>query len=326
MTIKKTAKQMSLATGACSALAILAFGTSAFALATVTPPAAPANESNIPRHYGIYKGDKIDVLSYQPTCPSFSIGMDAAAIQESASRAFVEAEDRRFKSIRDSWDAFEDCLTENARRDIEAVRQNLGDALSKAANDEATIFNAMNAAATANIERISKLPAPKAPKPPRGGAPAAAAAAPPASTLSAWTPPTGRMVGSLSGPAQSPVYVSGCPQALGALTPESFNTETSRAGFNTLLDELRALPERINQVRTCRQENGQEDYEAVQKAVTDGVNAVFVPRKTAFEREYAAVRFQLNEHRKPGGLLAAPEMGRAKPKAATKAKAKAKSR
>lgn len=322
MTIKKTAKQMSLAVGACSALAILAFGTSAFAQAEKSVPAAvPVQTSNIPRHYGIYKGDKIDVLNYQPTCPSFSIGMDAAAIQESASRAYVEAEDRRFKSIRDSWDAFEDCLTENARRDIEAVRQNLGDTISKAANDEATIFNAMNNAATANIDRISKLPAPKAPKPPRGDA-AAAIAAPVSSTLSAWTTPTGRMVGSLSGPAQSPVYVSGCPQALGALTPEAFNNETSRAGFNALLDELRALPERINQVRACRQENGQEDYEAVQKAVTDGVNAVFVPRKTAFEREYAAVRFQLNEHRKPGGLLAAPEMGRAKPKAATKAKVK----
>jgi hypothetical protein len=89
------------------------------------------------------------------------------------------------------------------------------------------------------------------------------------------------------------------------------------------LDELRAMPDRINQVRTCRQENGQEDYEVIQKVVQDGVNAVFQPSKTAFEKEYAAVRFQLNEHQKPGGLLAPPEMGRGPAKKAPPSKAPA---
>ena len=332
MKFTKTAAVATVGLGAI--MAALAYASSSIAVAQ-TPAAAPpakaapapapaASTSSIPRHAGTYTGQKVDAMTYAPSCPAFTIGMDAAAIQESTSRAYVEGEARRFESIRDRWDAYEDCLTENARRDIEIVRTNLGDTLSNAATGEAATFNGMNTAATGNIERIGKLAAPKAPKAPRGAPVAAApAAAPAAPTLSAWTPPTGRFVGTLTGTATAPIYASGCPDALGGISPASFTNETTREGFTRLLDELRAMPERINQVRTCRQENGQTDYEAIQKIVTDGVNAVFVPRKSAFEREFAAVRFQLNEHRKPGGLMAPPEMGRAKgPAAKSKAKKK----
>jgi hypothetical protein len=306
MKFTKTAAAATVGLGAL--VAALAYGTSSIAVAQ-TPAAAPAKAAT-----------EVDAQTYVPSCPAFSIGMDAAAIQESASRAYVEGEARRFESIRDKWDTYEDCLTENARRDIEVVRTSLGDTLSGAASGEAAMFNEMNTAATANIERIGKLPAPKAVRAPRGAPPAAAAPGA-ASALSAWTTPTGRFVGTLTGSASAPVYASGCPNALGAITPASFANEATRDGFNNLLNELRAMPDRINQVRTCRQENGQQDYEAIQKTVQDGVNTVFVPRKTAFEREYAAVRFQLNEHRKAGGLLAPPEMGRAKAPA-SKSKAK----
>jgi hypothetical protein len=326
MKFNKTAAVAGVGLGALAA--VLAYSASSTAIAqtpaAAAPKAAPAStSSNIPRHPGTYTGAKIDAMTYAPTCPVFNLGMDAAAIQESSSRAYVEAEARKFENIRDGWDAYEDCLTENARRDIEVVRTNLGDVLSNAASTEATTFNGMNTAATANIDRISKLPAPKAPKAAKGATPAAAPAAP---TVSAWTPPTGRFIGTLTGTADAPVYASGCPDALGGLTAASFATENTREGYTRLLDELRAMPDRINQVRTCRSENGQEDYEALQKVVQDGVNAVFVPRKTAFEREYAAIRFQLNEHRKPGGLLAPPEMGRPKAKSGPAPKTKAKKR
>jgi hypothetical protein len=335
MKFTKTAAAATVGLGAL--IAALAYGSSTIAVAQ-TPAATPApaakaaspapaasTTSSIPRHAGSYTGQKVDAMTYVPSCPAFAIGMDAAAIQESSSRTYVEGEARRFESIRDRWDAYEDCLTENARRDIAIVRDNLGDTLSSAAANEATVFNGMNTAATANIERIGKLPVPKAPKAVRGAPAAAAVATPAAPTVSAWTTPTGRFVGTLTGTADAPVYATGCPNALASLSAASFATENTRDGFTRLLDELRAMPDRINQVRTCRQENGQQDYEAVQKIVTDGVNAVFVPRKTAFEREFAAVRFQLNEHRKPGGLLAPPEMGRAKAKApAPKTKAKKK--
>jgi hypothetical protein len=326
MKLTKTAAVTTVALGALAAA--LAYGSTSLAVAQ-TPaakpavPAAASTSSNIARHAGTYTGQKVDAMTYTPSCPAFTIGMDAAAIQESSSRSFVAAEAARFEGVRDRWDAYEDCLTENARRDIEIVRNNLGDTLSNAATNEATIFNNMNTAASANIERIGKLPAPRAPKATRG-APVPPANAPPTaapSTLSPWTAPTGRFVGSLSGTAAAPVYMSGCPSALGTITPASFASEATRDGYTRLLDELKAMPDRINQVRTCRQENGQTDYEAVQKTVTEGVNAVFVPRKTAFEREYRAVSFQLNEHRKAGGLLAPAEMGRPKAPAA-KAKKK----
>jgi hypothetical protein len=330
----KLTKTLALTGVGLSALVVaIAYSTSSTAIAQ-TPAAAPPAKaaspatapaaSNVPRHAGTYRGEKVDAQTYVPSCPAFTIGMDAAAIQESNSRAFVEGEAHRFEGLREQWDAYEDCLTENARRDIEVVRNSLGDTLSASAASEAAVFNAMNTAATGNIERIGKLPAPKAPKAPRGAPAPAAAAAPAVSTLSAWTTPTGRFVGMLTGTAETPTYRSGCPDALGGMTPAAFNTEATRDGYSRLLDELRAMPDRINQVRACRQENGQDDYEAVQKTVQDGVNAVFVPRKSAFEREYAAVRFQLNEHRKAGGLLAPPEMGRAKAPAA-KSKAKKKS-
>jgi hypothetical protein len=284
-------------------------------------PTAPPPASQIPVHAGEFAGEKIDALTYKPSCPAFNFDMDAAAIQESTSRAYVEGEKHRFEQVREKWDAYEDCLTENGRRDIDVIRVKLGDYLSNLADEEVKLFNALNAAATANIERISKLPPPKAPK----KKPDPAVAEAPQATLSPWTEPTGRMFGVIKGSASAPEYVTGCPSALGVLTVERFTTENTRNGFNALLDELRAMPERINQVRACRQENGQDDYEAVQKAVQDGVNVVFQPSKSAFEREYASVRFQLNEHQKPGGLLASPELGRGPAKkkpAAPKAKKK----
>lgn len=339
MKFTRSATFTTVGLGALAAALAYTMATSAIAQTPATPAAPPAKAapaappakaaapapaaSNVPRHVGTFAGTKIDAMTYAPNCPVFSIGMDAAAIQESSSRAFVEGEARKLDGLRDRWDAHEDCLTENARRDIDAVRTVLGDSLSSAATAEATAFNALNAAATANVERIGRLPAPKAPKAARN-APAPAAVTPAPSVLSAWTTPTGRFVGTLTGSADAPIYTSGCPNAMWAVAPTAFATEATRDGFSKLLDELRAMPDRINQVRTCRQENGQTDYEAVQKVVTDGVNAVFVPRKTAFEREYRAIQFQLNEHRKPGGLLAAPELGRGSARPATKSKTKKK--
>jgi hypothetical protein len=334
MKLNKTATMASVALG--TAIAFVAYSaiaqTPAAAPAPAAKAAAPAptsTASTIPRFVGNYRGEKVDAMTYVPSCPAFTMGLDAAAIQESNSRAFVEGESRKLSAVRDQWDAYEDCLTENARRDIDVVRTVLGETLSGAATAEADVFRGLNAAASGNIERIGKVAAAKAPKAPRGGtAPAAAPTAAPGSRpgFSAWTPPTGRFIGTLSGTAAQPVYKSGCPEAFGTLSPAMFASEATREGYTVLLDELKALPDRINQVRTCRQENGQQDYEAVQKVVTDGVNAVFVPRKSAFEREYAAVQFQLNEHRKPGGLLAPPEMNRGKAKAPPAARPKAKKR
>ncbi|GBF57345.1 hypothetical protein PbB2_01010 [Candidatus Phycosocius bacilliformis] len=264
---------------------------------------APAAASSIPEHKGTFSSGKLDTVTYTPACPAFVFDFDAAAIQESNSRAFVESEKRRFENIRDKWDAYEDCLMENGSRDIDRLRVYLGDYLSSMANDEAKAFNAMNGAATANIERIGKLPAPKASK--KKGETASEAAAP---TFAAWTAPTGRFVGTLTASGDTFTYQTSCPSALGSLTEEAFNTETTRNGFNAKLDELRATPDRINQVRACRQENVGQDYELIKTAVNQGVNAVFLPAKNDFERKFAAVRFQLNEHQKPGGLLAPPEL------------------
>jgi hypothetical protein len=326
MKLNKTATFATVALGAM----VLAVAYSATAQTPATPAAPPKAAaptpaaSNIPRHVGSYRGEKVDAMTYVPNCPAFTIGLDAAAIQESTSRAYIEGEARKLTTVRDQWDAYEDCLTENARRDIDIVRNVLGDTLSNAATNEANVFRGLNDAASANVVRIGKLAAPKAPKnAPAAAAAAAAAVATPG--VSTWTPPTGRFIGSITGTASEPVYKSGCPDAVASLSPAAFASEGTRDGFNRLLEELRAMPERINQVRTCRQENGQQDYEAMQKVVTDGVNAVFVPRKSAFEREYAAVQFQLNEHRKPGGMLAPAEMGRGKAKApAPRPKAKKK--
>lgn len=317
MKAMKTTLIATAAIGLVAAIGAQFGGVPAFAQAAA-PTAVPAT-NNIPVHPGNFSGGKVDSLTYTPSCPAFKFDMDAAAIQESTSRTYVEGEKRRFEAVREKWDAYEDCLVENARRDIEAVRINLGDYLSNAANEEAKSFNGMNAAATANIERIGKLPAPKQSK--KKNEPAAAEA--PQAALSAWTEPKGRFIGSLTGSAAQPQYVSACPAALGTMTADAFVKENTRNGFNALLDELRAMPDRINQVRTCRQENGQQDYEVIQKVVQDGVNTIFQPSKTAFEKEYAAVRFQLNEHQKPGGLLAPPEMGRAPAKKAPPAKAPA---
>jgi hypothetical protein len=309
-------------------LTVLAYNATAQTPAAATPPAAKAAApaapatSSIPRHVGTYSGSKIDTVRYTPSCPEFVMSMDAAAIQESNNRAFVEGEARKILTIREKWDEYEDCVTTNAGRDIELLREALGSTLSNSATAEVTAFNAMNNAASANVGRIGKLAAPKAPKAPRG-APATPAAAGP--TLSAWTTPTGRFIGTLSGTTSAPVYTTGCPDPLGTLSVESFVNEGTRDGFEGLLAELRAKPDRINQARTCRQENGQSDYEVLRETVNRDINTIVGPKKNAFEREYAAINFQINEHKKPGGVLAPPDSRRAPSKAApTKTKAKKK--
>lgn len=331
MKFTKTTAAMTVSAGAL--IAALAYGSATIAVAqtpapkttpAATPAAAPAAGTigTSPRFVGTFTGSKADAITYTSTCPVFTFGMDAAAIQESSSRSYVEGEARRFETVRDRWDAYEDCVADNAGRDVDSIRTVLGDTLSNLSTNEVTLFNALNVAAQVNSARVGGLPATKAPKAVKG---APASAAPAAAALSAWTPPTGRFIGTLTGTFAAPVYASSCPDALGELTVASFATVMSREGFNALVEELKVRPERINQVRTCRQENGQADYDAIRKSVTDSVNASLGPRKNAFEREYAAVRFQLNEHRNPGGLLAPPEMSRAKAKApAARPKAKKK--
>jgi hypothetical protein len=185
MKAMKTTLIATAAIGLVAAIGTQFGGVPAFAQAAA-PAAAPAPAvSNIPVHAGNFTGGKVDSITYTPSCPAFKFDMDAAAIQESTSRAYVEGEKRRFDAVREKWDAYEDCLVENARRDIDVVRISLGDYLSAAANEEAKAFNGMNAAATGNIERIGKLPAPKASKK-KGDAAAAEA---PQAALSAWTEP-----------------------------------------------------------------------------------------------------------------------------------------
>lgn len=276
---------------------------------------APANP-NIPRHVGRFAGGPVDRSTYVPTCPAFVIGMDAAAINESNSRAFVEGEARKFDTLRERWDAYEDCLIENGRRDIELVRIALGNALSAQATAEGNAFNALNAAATAAVPRIQES-LKKAKRPAKG------AAAPVLPTVtSTWTAPQGRHMGTLSaGPADQVVWTSGCPVYTFEVTEADFANATG-ATFNVYADALRPIPERITAQRTCRQENGQDDYDAVQKLINDGVNAVYGPAKGAFEAEYNAIRFQLNQHRQAGGLLAPADRARPAAKASAKKKKK----
>jgi hypothetical protein len=286
--------------------------------ASATPaPAPPVPVSNVPRHVGTFSGGRIDQSTYVPSCPKFAIGMDAQAINESNSRAYVEAEARKFESLRERWDGYEDCLIENGRRDIELVRVALGNTLSSQAVAEGNAFNTLNAAATAAVPRIQELM--KKAKRPAKNAPAAAAAA---GITSTWTAPQGRHVGSLSaGPADAVVWSSGCPVYTFEVTEADFANATA-ANFNVLAEALRPMPERITAQRSCRQDNGQDDYDAVQKLINDGVNAVYGPAKGAFETEYNAIRFQLNQHRQAGGLLAPPDRARAPAKKAPAKKKK----
>jgi len=318
MKAMKTTLIATAAIGLVAAIGVQFGGVPAFAQAAA-PTAAPApTTSSIPVHAGNFSGGKIDSLVYTPSCPVFNFDMDAAAIQDSTSRTYVEGEKRRFEAVREKWDSYEDCLLKNAERDIETIRVSLGDYSLSTSNAEVAKYTAMAKKGSENVERVGKLPAPKASK--KKGAPEPVEVAP---VVDTWVDPTGRLVGTWTLSGDKYVYQSGCPDAFGSFTGEAFDTVQSREGFNALSSQLNGLVKKIGAVQNCRKENLELDYEDLQKVVQAGVDAVFVPSKTAFEKEYSAVRFQLNQHQMPGGLLAPPEMGRAPAKKAPPAKAPA---
>jgi hypothetical protein len=101
MKAMKTTLIATAAIGLVAAIGAQFGGVPAFAQ-SATPAAAPAPAaSNIPVHAGNFSGGKVDSITYSPTCPVFKFDMDAAAIQESTSRTFVEGEKRRFDGVRE---------------------------------------------------------------------------------------------------------------------------------------------------------------------------------------------------------------------------------
>ncbi|KAF0185297.1 MAG: hypothetical protein FD163_1112 [Hyphomonadaceae bacterium] len=281
-------------------------------------PAAP-KASSIPRHVGSFSAGLINAITYTPSCPGYVFPMDAAAIQESRSRAFVEAEVIRFRNIREGMDNYEDCMIENARRDIDVISGKLSAYLTAEAGKEAANYSALGEAARANADRIRSGGGGAAKK--KKGAPATAAPAETGVFVSTYTKPTGRQIGSITaGTADAINYSNPCGAFLGEVSANHFANVVGSAAFNSLVDYLQHMPEKIEEFRACRNEQTNEDYDLIQLKVQDGVNAVFVPVKTNFERQYNLVNTQLNLHRQPGGLLAPASTPR--PKAPAPAKKK----
>ena len=281
---------------------------------TKTTTAVQLPSETTPRVPGTFTGGSIATTKYAPACAPFVFDMDADAINRARDRAFVVAENARFNQLRDRWDNYENCITINARRDIDAMRDLISDHVTIEAEKESTGLNALNTAATSNLERVKALAVAKKAK---------AAAATETAPTSNWVKPEGRQIGSVqAGPIGANSYIGGCPVYQFSITAQNFATVTTGAGFNALIEALKQAAPKITEARECRNDNGQKDYTAVQNVIQDGLNAVYVPAKTNFENKYVAVRNQLNLQREPGGLLAASNTPR--PAAAPKAKAKKK--
>lgn len=267
---------------------------------------APAR--TVPRHPGVFAAGAADQAVYTPTCPAYVFDMDATAIQESRSRAFVEQQAAKFRTIREGMDSYEDCLTENARVDIDIIRDKVSSYISDTAAVEVANFTSLNGAATTNVARIRSKGNKKVG--PKGE-----------TVVSTYVKPEGRKVGTVAaGPLTTFTYNNACPAFMGEITTDDFNTETNINRYNALLNYLSAMPAKIDEVRACRNDNAQKDYDDLQNRVQDGVNAVFIPIKSNFERQYQLVNAQLNLHREPGGLLAAPATSRTAPPSKAKKK------
>jgi|GEM_PF-3291763 len=321
MSIKK--KLTFAAMGALAAATIGVYAYSGGAIAQAAQEPAP-KASSIPRHIGSLSAGLANAVTYTPSCPAYVFPMDAAAIQESRSRAFVEAEVIRFRNIREGMDNYEDCLVENARRDIDLISGKLSAYLTAEAAKEAANFTALGDAARAGSERVRSGGSGGAAKKKKGAATPAAAPAETGVFVSNYTKPTGRQIGSITaGPVDNMNYTSPCGAFLGELNVNHFATVSGSAAFNSLVDYLQHMPDKIEEYRACRNENTNSDYDDLQVKIQDGVNAIFVPVRTNFERQYNLVNTQLNLHRQAGGLLAPPSMARPKtPAAPTKAKKK----
>jgi hypothetical protein len=327
--MRKTAASKSVLAGVfLVGAAVLAAGLPVVAMAQSAEPAAATR--TIERKPGVFSGGPISSLTYTPSCGQFEVGIDAAAIQESTSRDFVASQARLFDTLQDRWDAYNDCVLENARVDFDLFVTRDADGTAKfgrvveagvkGPNDAMVAqFNAARDAAAANQPRIAEIAArrPARPERRRRGE-EAPAAPPPEEGLPAvtWVAPAddARFEGTISaGPANTVTYTSGCPAYSVESSAEAFNTSQSPTHFNGLIDLLNTAPGKIQQASSCVSGQASDDANMIDDVINRGVDAFLRPQIEAYGIRRSAIQTQLNFHRQPGGLLAPPELRRPTP-------------
>jgi hypothetical protein len=283
-------------------------------------PAAPATESvSAPRRPGTFTAGTVSTMRYTPNCGAFEIGMDAEAIQNATSRAFLQEQQTRYNGLQARWEAWQDCITVNAQVDYDQFEPLLSRTVRGKVDADVANFNAVAAAPAANVSRVQALRRPPPPPPPRnrrGQQPAEAAApavapTPPGVPPITWTTPTGRFPGVFSGGrADQMTYAFGCPEYRLEVTANDFNTTQDPLAFNAMVEILRSAPERLTPYHQCLADQANQDLQSLDEVVNGGADAVLRPAAEAYGRQRAEIQRQLNLHREPGGLLAAGDAPR----------------
>lgn len=302
--------------------------TNAAPQAASAAPAAPAGPTLTgPRRPGVFSAGSIDAVKYTPTCGDFDVGIDAAAIQESTSRTFILEQERLFNGLQDRWDAWQDCITQNANIDYLALQKLMADSVRVQLEGGVTNYNATSQAAQAAVSRIQALgsrAAPKKEKKRRGKEEAVAAVAEvvePEIPLPTWSMSGDRAFGSLSGGTVDAIaYTSGCPAFDLRVSPEGFGSVTSGATFNSMITALNAGREPLLAWNKCVGDEANKDFKDIEDVINTGASAVLNPAIARYSQRRGAIQTQLNFHRAPGGVLAPADVRRPPAKAAPKKK------
>ncbi len=288
--------------------------------APATPPAAaPAVEAEpatitVPRRYGLFSGGSVSEMNYTPQCGTFEIGIDAEAIQNATSRAFLLEQQAKFDALQGRWDAWTDCVIVNAQEDYNLMNPLISASVSATINAAAGNVNAVVASIEPNVTRVSAIrqaPPPPPPRQRRGQQPppeAAPPAPPPGVPPVTYTAPEGRFPGVFSaGPSNAVTYTSSCPAWQLEVTVNDFNTVTDRAALSAMIDIVRSSGDRFGFYRTCLLDQANADLDALDDVINGGANRMLLPAGEAYGAERTAIQRQLNLHKEPGGLLASPE-------------------
>ena len=280
--------------------------------AAATPPAEPAPPTiTVPRRYGVFSGGPITEMTYTPQCGTFEIGIDAEAIQNATSRTFLLEQQAKFDALQGRWDAWTDCVIVNAQEDYNLMNPMMSAAVSARINEVASGVNAVVASIEPNVARVSAIRPPPPPRQRRGQQPAAEAvpaAQPPGVPPVTYTAPEGRFPGVFSaGPSNTVTYSSACPAWQLEVTVDDFNTVTDRAALSAMIEIVRSSGDRFGMYRTCLLEQANEDLDSLDDVINGGANQILGAAGEAYGMERNAIQRQLNLHKEPGGLLAAPE-------------------
>lgn len=262
---------------------------------TAAPAPAPAEAPEVPRIIGEISAGTAQTVVYATRCQAFVLGLSAEEAQAAETAAEIQRVRDRYNSARDRFSAYQDCIVENATRDVGELSDSMNKQIETSLRARNAEIAAQAQATVAALQERGKKPFPPPPRQ-RRGQPAPAPEAPPEPAAApAPEPETPRLLGSFSaGPVPSSQYASACPGVTLEWTPERATAITTREQFTEAADYVNGLSDRLNAANECVIENANEDLRGVAQKIEGDVRVKLTAEAENLNKELRAIQFYLN--------------------------------